>query len=62
MGDFWTKLPTFNPPIIINVRVIFRIRLQLQNGIAAVFKENDTKSSLTIKADFIIREPASTRE
>ena len=39
------------------------VRLQLQNDVAAVFKEKwHTKSSLTIKADFAIGVPALTRE
>ena len=48
-----------------NARVIFCVRLQLLNGVnvAAVFKENQqTKSCLTIKAGFIIKGQASTRE
>ena len=60
--DKITNIYPTNNNYLIECTCHFWIRLQLSNGIGAVFKENrQTKSCLTIKASFIITVPALTR-
>ena len=41
IGDFWIKSPIFNPPIIVHMYRFYRVTLQMQNGVAAVFKRTN---------------------
>ena len=57
IGDYWTKSPTFNPPIICSLMHMYR----KMHSVVAVFNKTlkETESYIT---ELIIRVPASTGE